>query len=92
MFEKECGSKDEDWLPHFPIDYEGKPNLLRWYTDDTRVYWCIRIFAGLNLNSFAYEWAGWDGGVWLVVGTTTAWCAGGISRVQDHQYIALTCD
>ena len=88
---KECGSSDADWLPHFPIDYEQNPDQLRWYTDDGQVYWCIRIFDGLNLNSFAYDWAGWGGGVWLVVGTTAASCAGGIDRVEDHQYVALLC-
>jgi hypothetical protein len=89
---KECGSSDADWLPHFPIDYEQNPDQLRWYTDDGRVYWCIYIFDGLNLNSFAYDWAGWGGGVWLVVGTTAASCAGGIDRVEDHQYLALLCN
>jgi len=86
----ECGSKDKDYLPHFPINYERNPDLLRWYTDDGRVYWCFRIFYGLNLNSFAYNWAGWDRGVWLVLGKTGVICAGGINRVRAHQYVALS--
>ncbi len=90
MIGLECGSSDADWLPHFQIWYQRDPDSLRWFTDSSRVWWAFLIFYGLNLNSFAYDWAGWGGGVWLVWGFTAVEVAGGIDFVSAHTYLRFS--
>lgn len=83
---RECGSRDQDWILWFSLNYNQNPDSLRWYTTSSRVYTVFQIAYKGNLNSFAYYIVGFSGAE-LVVGKTAAQMAGGINNVERHLYL-----